>query len=97
MDFEDKMCDQGKERVNRSLRTTINKFFKKYPDYAESCIFRKDWDGREYTLIIEDSLMWSALNGEYGWDIYTAWHKAFDGCEYYPEMQNSCVVNFWKN
>lgn len=87
-DFEDS--------INGKLKKALNAFFKKYPSCVEGCILRKDWDGADYALIIEESDLYSYLSGEYGWDVHTDFHNAFDNTDYFPEKMNSCVVGFYK-
>lgn len=83
--------------INPKLKTALNRFFKEYDSCLEFCILRKDWDGAPYALIIEESDLYYHLQGEYGWTIHTAFHEAFKGTGYHPEMINSCVVGFYKD
>ncbi len=89
--------NEDKEPINRKLKAALNKFFKQYPNSVEGCILKKDWERADYALIIESSDLYHYLQGEYGWDVHTAFHNAFDGTGFFPEMQNSCVVGFYKD
>jgi hypothetical protein len=95
MDFTKAMNDQ-RSPINPKLKKALNKFFSEV-DCASGCILRKDWEGADYALIIEESDLYYHLQGEYGWNVHTAFHKAFDGTGFFPEMQNSCVVGFYKD
>lgn len=92
----DKMNDWG-STINGKLKTALNRFFKLYPDTAEGCVIRKDWDGYKYMLIIEESSLYYHLQGEYGWDIHTAFYNAFDNTGWHFEMVNSCQIAFYKD
>lgn len=94
--FVNKMNDQGTV-TPRKVSATLNAFFKKYPDYADGCIIRNDWDGYKCMLIIESSLMYSALMGEYGWGVHDDFYTSFEGTGWHPEMINSCQVGFYKD
>lgn len=84
--------------VNRKLKSALNKFFNKYDYMLDECIFRKNWEGANYALIIEGSSLFHHLNGYSGsWDIHTEFYNAFDKCGFHPEMMNSCVVAFYKD
>ena len=92
----DHMNDQDSP-INAKLKSTLNRFFKQYPETAEGCIIRRDWDGYEYVLIIEESSLYYHLQGEYGWAIHTAFHNEFVNSGFYPEMINSCQIAFYKD
>jgi hypothetical protein len=86
-------------RVPVSLAKSLNGFFKKYPYLLEGCTIRDNWDyGAKFALIIEESPLYDFLNYgcELGWDVHTAWHESFKGCNWHPEMINSCVVGFYE-
>jgi hypothetical protein len=97
-DFVKEINDFG-EPINRTLKARLNKFFKKYPDYAEGCILRKDWERADYALIIESSYLHEFLNYGYsvGWTVHSDFHDAFKDSGFFPEMQNSCVVGFYRD
>jgi hypothetical protein len=83
--------------VNRQLKAALNRFFTKHPSYAEGCVIRKDFDGAPYALVVESSMLYDALQGEYGWSIHTAFYNSFNDTGFHPEMMNACVVGFYKD
>jgi len=112
IDYVEKINDH-REPINRSLKSKLNKFFKQFPHLVEGCILRKNFDRASYALILEGSDLYNELNdgiGEYAyamfeqngtkpntWAVHTAFHNAFNGSGYFPEMINSCVVGFYKD
>lgn len=86
------------ERINGKLKSALNKFFKRHPECVEGCILRKNWDRADYALIIESSDLYYHLNGiDYGWAVHTDFHNSFRDTGYFPEMQNSCTIGFYKD
>ena len=83
--------------INGKLKTKLNSFFNKNPEYAEGCILRKDWDGAPYALIIESSMLYSALSGEFGWNTHTKFYDTFIASGWIAEPMNSCVIGFYKD
>lgn len=94
-----KMNDHGL-RIPAKVRAPLAKFFKRYPSYMEGCCFR---DGNHeggralICLIIESSMLYSAMSGEYGWEAHTYWHECFKGSGVFPEPANSCVICFYND
>lgn len=95
IDYVEQINDQG-GKVPAKLKKALNKFFADV-DCVDGCVIRVDWDDRPISLIIESSDLYSYLSGEYGWEVHTKFHNAFDGTGYFPEMVNSCVVGFYKD
>lgn len=91
-----KIMNDQMSKINPKLKKALNKFFTEYEDCIEGCIIRKDFDGADYSLIIESSNLYRYLSGEYGWSIHTKFYEAFDGSGYFAEAKNSCVINFYK-
>lgn len=91
----DTINDQGTP-INRQLKSALNTFFNRHPDCLEGCIFRRNWEGADYALIIESSDLYSYLSGEFGWAVHTDFYETFDGTNFSVEKINSCVIGFYK-
>jgi hypothetical protein len=101
------------EPINRKLSAAINKFFKNHKYMLEGCVWKKNFNGADYALIIESSNLYEELNYGYSdgaiyafeelgipikaWEVHTKFHEAFRNCGFHPEMMNSCVVGFYKD
>ena len=96
IDFVKQINDHNSP-INPKLKKALNDFFNEFYLCVEGCILRRDWEGADYALIIESSNLYSYLSGEYGWNVHTAFHEAFDKSGFFPENINSCVVGFYKN
>lgn len=98
INFVSKMNDRN-AKVPAKLKIALNKFFNEV-DCAEGCIIRDTKEHGEkgsIVLIIESSILYSFLEGEYGWSVHTKFYNSFDDCGYNPEMINSCIVGFFKD
>lgn len=95
-------------KVPKKLREILNKFFSdvdytggdKDFGYHKDCVIRggdHEETGAVLCLIIESSIMYHAMQGEYGWEVHTKFHEAFVGSGYSFEMANSCVICFYED
>jgi hypothetical protein len=84
-------------KIPRAISGALNRFFGKHPLCAEGCIIRESYLSNPVTLIVESSILYDFLQGEYGWDVHTEFYRAFEGTGYRPEMINACVVGFYKD
>lgn len=87
-------------KVPAKLGKALNKYFSKWEYAADGCKLREGshvGSAAPLCLIIEESSMYHYMQGEYGWEAHTDWHNAFNGTGWHPEMQNSCVICFYKD
>jgi hypothetical protein len=91
----DSINDQGCN-INPKLKSALNNFFNRHPECLEGCIFRKDWEGADYALIIESSDLYSYMSGEFGWEVHTDFYETFNHSNFSVEKMNSCVIGFYK-
>lgn len=98
IDYVEQINDRC-DLIPAKLKKALNSFFNSVEGSAEGCIIRTNWNdySASVVLIIESSIMYDYLQGEYGWSVHTKFYNAFSGTGYHPEMINSCVVGFYKD
>ena len=87
------------KKITPTLKKTLNSFFNQV-DCIEGCDLYKGSDldyNAPYVLIIEESILYNYLAGEYGWDVHTKFYDAFKGSSWHAEPINSCVIGFYRN
>lgn len=92
-------CNVNFHKIPAKLKKSLNNFFNEV-DCAEGCGLYKGSDleySAPFVLIIEDSILYDYLSGEYGWSVHTKFYDAFEGTGFRPEMINSCAVGFYKD
>lgn len=89
-----KSINDNQCKIPRALSGALNRFFAKQPECVEGCVVKMS---DVPMLIVECSILYDFLQGEYGWAIHTEFYNSFRGTGYHPEMINACVVGFYKD